>query len=287
MQGKACSSRCTFGDLFEATRCLVDDPDGGVLAMAAWENADGSVQEEQPKVSAVLGALLWIAFRTRPDVCWAVTRVTTAQDANKTPEQVEDEARVRIRHLMQYLASTWNWALIFRPVSQEKLPLMWFAGDASFAPSGGKSHEGSTIFHGCTSHDRSCGNLVHWRSSKQHLVSLSSCEAELIAMVSTTTVGIGLSQALGEMLQQDPVLELSSDNSAAITLVKSGPLASFRTRHISIRGFYLHYVVERGLVEVSFASTKEQPTDALTKGMAACQIGSVRNQLRLDASVRE
>ena len=101
-------------------------------------------------------------------------------------------------------------------------------------------------------------------------------------MVSTTTVGIGLSQALGEMLQQDPVLELSSDNSAAITLVKSGPLASFRTRHISIRGLYLHY-----MVEVSFVSTRDQPADALTKGMAACQIGPVRNQLRLDASVRE
>eukprot|EP00975_Prorocentrum_lima_P066228 12907913-Prorocentrum_lima.AAC.1 len=28
----------------------------------------------EASLSSILGALMWIAFRTRPDVCWAATR---------------------------------------------------------------------------------------------------------------------------------------------------------------------------------------------------------------------
>eukprot|EP00975_Prorocentrum_lima_P034115 7169642-Prorocentrum_lima.AAC.1 len=39
------------------------------------------IQEEhgvEHSLSPILGALMWIAFRTRPDMCWAVTRVSRA-----------------------------------------------------------------------------------------------------------------------------------------------------------------------------------------------------------------
>eukprot|EP00975_Prorocentrum_lima_P035982 7570120-Prorocentrum_lima.AAC.1 len=35
-------------------------------------------QEDEPSLSSVLGALMWTAFRTGPDICWAVTRVSRA-----------------------------------------------------------------------------------------------------------------------------------------------------------------------------------------------------------------
>eukprot|EP00971_Amphidinium_carterae_P352938 6492778-Amphidinium_carterae.1 len=47
--------------------------------------------------------------------------------------------------------------------------------DVSLAPTGGKSHEGTCLFHG--------PNLIGWRTGKQALTRLSSCESELVAMV--------------------------------------------------------------------------------------------------------
>eukprot|EP00971_Amphidinium_carterae_P315089 6263352-Amphidinium_carterae.2 len=61
---------------------------------------------------------------------------------------------------------------------------MWVCADASFAPTGDASHEGMCLIHGGTSEDIFHGNLIHWKSNKQTLVTKSSCEAELLALVS-------------------------------------------------------------------------------------------------------
>eukprot|EP00971_Amphidinium_carterae_P044299 871285-Amphidinium_carterae.1 len=58
------------------------------------------------------------------------------------------------------------------------------------------------------------GNLIHWKSSKQTLVTKFSCEAELPALVS----GVETSEILGlynfECLKTKNAYEASSDNTA-------------------------------------------------------------------------
>eukprot|EP00975_Prorocentrum_lima_P045089 9444633-Prorocentrum_lima.AAC.1 len=48
----------------------------------------------------LLGALMKTAFRTRPDICWAVTRVSRAVRANDQAEDVGQRARVRIKYIL-------------------------------------------------------------------------------------------------------------------------------------------------------------------------------------------
>eukprot|EP00971_Amphidinium_carterae_P045436 894004-Amphidinium_carterae.2 len=74
---------------------------------------------------------------------------------------------------------------------------MWVCADASFAPTGDASHEGMCFKHGGSSEDIFQGNLIHWKSNKQTLVTKSSCEAELLALVSAaeTTEILGLYDA--------------------------------------------------------------------------------------------
>ena len=52
---------------------------------------------------------------------------------------------------------------------------------ASFDPTGDKSQQGLTVYHGVTSENKNGGNLVQWRSNRQDLIAKSTCEAELIA----------------------------------------------------------------------------------------------------------
>eukprot|EP00971_Amphidinium_carterae_P007795 154422-Amphidinium_carterae.1 len=59
---------------------------------------------------------------------------------------------------------------------------------------GGESfHEGMALIHGCSNQNVLGGNLVHWKSAKQTLVTKSSWEAELLALVNgvETSGGIG------------------------------------------------------------------------------------------------
>eukprot|EP00971_Amphidinium_carterae_P226321 4489460-Amphidinium_carterae.1 len=103
---------------------------------------------------------------------------------------------------------------------------MWVCADASFAPTGDVSHEGMCLIHGGSSEDIFQGNLIHWKSNKQTLVTKSSCEAELLALVSAaeTTEILGLYNAEG----------MTSDNTACLALLNSTH-PSFRSRHISVR----------------------------------------------------
>eukprot|EP00975_Prorocentrum_lima_P070540 12932590-Prorocentrum_lima.AAC.1 len=39
---------------------------------------DQEQEEDEPSLSSALGAPMGIAFMTRPDICWAVTRVSRA-----------------------------------------------------------------------------------------------------------------------------------------------------------------------------------------------------------------
>eukprot|EP00975_Prorocentrum_lima_P002866 632661-Prorocentrum_lima.AAC.1 len=43
-------------------------------------------QDEHGSLSCIWGALMWIAFRTRPDICWAVTRAPRAVRADEQAE---------------------------------------------------------------------------------------------------------------------------------------------------------------------------------------------------------
>eukprot|EP00971_Amphidinium_carterae_P123963 2455233-Amphidinium_carterae.1 len=70
---------------------------------------------------------------------------------------------------------------LYVPIAKDSSSLLWASGDASLAPSGGKSHEGSVILHGIGEVPSSIEdahklpfNLISWRSARQQLVALSS-----------------------------------------------------------------------------------------------------------------
>eukprot|EP00971_Amphidinium_carterae_P037093 728828-Amphidinium_carterae.1 len=62
--------------------------------------------------------------------------------------------------------------------------MWWACADASFAPTGEASHEGVALIYGGSSQLQLGGNLVHWKSTRQSLISKKSCESELLALVS-------------------------------------------------------------------------------------------------------
>ena len=96
--------------------------------------------------------LLWVSLRTRPDISWAVARITRLATSD------EARARLCIRRVAQSLRWTLHLALFYEPVQD----LKWHCyTDARWAPEGDYSHQAVAIFLG--------SNLVAWQSQLNSL----------------------------------------------------------------------------------------------------------------------
>ena len=120
----------------------------------------------------ILGAILWLSTRTRPDLAYAIS--SAAQVLTRDLGLL----KVKLRHILQYINTTQTLGLLFSyPDSREMTDFTTFA-DASFAPAGKHSQSGYTIHlsFGNTRH------LIHWQSLREAKIAESSAEAELYAL---------------------------------------------------------------------------------------------------------
>ena len=131
--------------------------------------------------------------------------------------------------------------------------------DASFSPGEAHSVSGTIVLlAGCP---------VQWESRKQSLMSLSTAESELTALVEGLQTGRSV-RALIELLIDDVTLELYNDNRAAVVLA-SGSGGGWRTRHLRIRARCLSEALKLGEVTLSHRMGTSLWADALTKALPA------------------
>jgi hypothetical protein len=91
---------------------------------------------------------------------------------------------------------------------------------------------------------------ISWKSVKQKVVALSSCEAEYIAAATASCQGVWLGRLLGELMNtatNRPLLKI--DNKSAISLIKN-PVHHDRSKHIEVRFHLIRDHVQRRLIEV-------------------------------------
>lgn len=120
---------------------------------------------------------------------------------------------------------------------------------------------------------------VHCKSSKQTIVSKSSTEAELIALSDSANQGLHLRNfLLDQGYDMGPVI-IYQDNTSCMALVDRGRSGAERTRHISIRYFWIKERVQTGEAIVIHKGTKEMYANVLTKPLQGAQFLYERNCL--------
>jgi hypothetical protein len=108
--------------------------------------------------------------------------------------------------------------------------------------------------------------FVYNKSSKQHIVTKSSTEAELVAISDMANQAIHQKNFLEAQGYQKLPAILYQDNQSTITLVNKGRSTSLSTRHINIRYFWLKERIESGEIEVIYKPTEEMgPANIATK----------------------
>ena len=197
---------------------------------------------------SAVGALLWLAGGTRPDIAYAVALLARFCT---NPGAAHLSALERV---LAYVGRTADRVLRFTP--EASLGFQVYS-DASWATRNSVSG-GLVFFHGCA---------VMWWTRRQKSVSTSTVEAEYFAasLASREAVWcVDFAEDVGFGVKAPTPLLL--DNRGAIDL--AGDPVSFKlTKHILRKAYELQDRVARGVFAPTFVPTVDQLADILTKAL--------------------
>jgi hypothetical protein len=207
-----------------------------------------------------IGALIYLAINTRPDISFAINRCARYM-AN--PNTSHYKALDRIWKYLNYKP---NLGLFY---NCQNLQLLGYT-DADW---GGdiitrKSTTGYLFLLG--------KNTISWNSSLQKTVALSSCEAEYMALKDAIKEALYLNNSLLYLLKQfnisittssnNNIPYILSDSQSAIKLAEN-PEFHKRTKHIDIIYHFIRETIYNKKAQLLYINTKEQLADRLTKGL--------------------
>ena len=111
-------------------------------------------------------------------------------------------------------------------------------------------------------------STVSWDSSTQKIVTLSTGEAEYVALGDGVKEGLFVKAVSSFIVPElsEKCFNVFVDNESAISLA-TNPLSSARTKHIDVRFHFIRELVRSGTIAVEHVPTKEQHADILTKAL--------------------
>ena len=243
--------------------------------------------------ASVVGALMYAAIGTRPDIAFAVGALS--RFLRNPGRRHWDKAK----QVLHYLKGTSHHAIRY---SSDASPIGRVTGYSRGV--GMRLTDGhlegfcDSDWAGCVDTRRSTsgfvwmmsGGAICWRSKLQTIVALSSTKAEYVGATPAIQEVVWLRDLLHEFGVADasPSL-LNMDNRGAVSLThRAGD--SNQMKHIDIRYHFICSHVEGGNIEVQFLPTNEMIANIFTKnlgrakheyfikklGMVSCLSGSVR-----------
>ncbi|KAG3044193.1 hypothetical protein PC122_g24908 [Phytophthora cactorum] len=217
-------------------------------------SSDAATKVNAPFREAV-GALMHFMTATRPDIAYAVGYVS------RFMENPQEEHWVAVKRIFRYLQGTKTHGICFKP--GDNIDFRGYS-DADWAGdlADRKSTSGYTFML--------MGAPVSWGSKKQSSVSLSTSEAEYIALSLAIQEGKWIHRLLCEILaatnETGPELKIREDNQSCIKMTKN-PVNHGRAKHIDIKYHHIRDEVKRGEVKLEYCETSLMLADIMTKAL--------------------
>ena len=204
---------------------------------------------------------------TRPDISFIVSKLSQYCKAPTVQNWVA------AKHVLRYIKGTIDYGLLFSKCKELKL-----VGYSDSDWAGDTENRKSTSGY-CFMLNPD-GPLISWRSSKQSMVALSTCEAEYVALSLAVQENKYLVQLLGNMDPKEnyvPVM-IYEDNQGAIKLAEN-PIMHKRSKHIDTKYHYVGSEVENKNVKLCYLETNKMVADVLTKPTLGPTLSKFREKL--------
>lgn len=215
----------------------------------------------------LMGCLTYATLTTRPDLCAAVNFFSRYQSCF-------DQMHFKhAKRMLRYINATLN--LKMRYTKQPKADILVGYVDADWA--GDKNDRKSTsgyVF-------KVFGNTVSWCSRKQPTVSLSSTEAEYIALANGICEGRWLRSLLSELqIICDRATIIHEDNQSCMRVAEE-PKEHKRMKHIDVKYNFIRESIAGGEFQLKYIPTGNQIADIMTKGLNRTAFEQHRSNLNL------
>ena len=111
------------------------------------------------------------------------------------------------------------------------------------------------------------GVAISWKSRAQKGVTLSSSEAEFVALSEAVKEIRFIFQVLRSMgIKVKTPIVVRADNVGAMFMAKNTSISD-RTKHVDIRYHFIREFVDQEFIKIVFVSTKENVADIFTKNL--------------------
>lgn len=247
--------------IIETYNMKQSNPTNNPIVVYAKESEQ--LKEATPYRNAV-GSLAYLADTSRPDIAYAVNRLA------RKMSQPNDNDWKAVKQVLKYLQGTKTHGIWYKtmPSSNELIGFCDsdFAGDES-----SKSTTGYLITFN--------GSIFHWKSQLQRHVTLSSTEAEVIALCSLAKEMSWIRRMMIELgIMKDEPSIIMCDNISCIKIVQSEKYTA-RTRHLRARYAFIRELITDNELQLKHVSSANQKADLLTKIVATHQFTANRNNL--------
>jgi hypothetical protein len=196
---------------------------------------------------------MFAAICSRPDIAFAVSRLSR-YSANPTEAHYAAAKRIQ-----RYLKGTVNYRITYTGTAERSPQLLGYC-DADWAQDKDckrKSTSGYVFVM--------CGGAVSWQSKKQSTIALSSTEAELMAITSSTKELLWYRHHLGGIgLSRTQPTTLLVDSQCAMDIANNSKISE-RSKHIEVQHFFIREHIEAGTIKLQHIPSEKQVADTLTK----------------------
>jgi hypothetical protein len=211
-----------------------------------------------PYYRSAVGALLWIARTTKPEISYAVNQCAAH---NCAPDHTHVKA---VKRLLQYCKGTIDDAIIIKRGT--KVELVCYT-DSDFAGEPEESDKPLRSLSGMMVGLKGVG-FLHAQSTLQSTVSRSTAEAEYRAGGTACQVVIGVRNQLEELgFPQGAPTTMWGDNEACIKMFKS-VVSGSALRHIKLDHHFVREHVKNGEIELAYVPTAKMVADIMTKALS-------------------
>jgi hypothetical protein len=207
--------------------------------------------------------LLFVGTHTRPDLMLALAFLTSRAQAPTLDDQR------KLNRLLKYVNGTRHLKL--RLSSSDSPTVTAFVDSSYGVHPDGKGHTGGVLTLG--------QGAIHVRSTRQKIVARSSTEAELIGLTDYSSHVLHMREFLLEQGYEVGPAQIFHDNKSTLAMINRGKHSGERTKHISMRYFFLKDRVSNNEIRLEYLPTEDMVADQLTKPLTGKQFCRLRDLL--------
>jgi hypothetical protein len=223
------------------------------------------IMVDQLRYSQIIGSLMYLASATRPDIVYAVSKLS------RFVSNPGSEHWRALERLMRYLVGTMNYGI-------------HYSGDPKVLEGYSDANRISDVDELKTTSGYVFSGAVSWKSCKKTVLTRSTMEAELAALDTATVEAEWLRELIMDLpivKKLTPAILMNCDNQTVIVKVNSSKDNMKSSRHVKRRLKSVRKLRNTGVIALDYIHTYKNLADQFTKGLSRIVIDHASMELGL------